>query len=90
MSTGGHLAHIWASGTGGGPGGRPTDKVDQGGAVYPEEKEYHEPGHRDLSTKPHMGQRYFRVTWHVWLYPRLRCEQDVDIEMSYVDFLSVV
>jgi len=38
------------------------DKVDQGGAVYPEDKEYHEPGHRDLSTKPHMRQSDFRVT----------------------------
>jgi len=36
--------------------------VDQGGAVYPEDKEYHEPGHRDLSTKPRMGQSDFRVT----------------------------
>jgi len=30
--------------------------------VYPEDKEYYEPGHRDLSTKPHMGQNDFRVT----------------------------
>jgi len=50
--------------------------------VYPEDKEYHEPGHRDLSTKPHMGQSDFRVTWHVWLYPRLRCEQDVRLLTS--------
>ena len=48
--------------TGDREGGRPTDKVDQGGAVYPEDKEYHEPGHRDLSTKPPMGQSDFRVT----------------------------
>ena len=29
---------------------------------YPEDKEYHEPGHRDLSTKPRMGQSDFQVT----------------------------